>query len=148
MKCCQYTKCCKINGYSKRRVNWLVLLFCDDKNECKDPWGRLVRYNSFKLKQYPCMCYSKMIYSIVQRPNERATRTAGGGRDTDSFVSVQIGDAWSNRLRSGMAAATEKSAKSNALPAKCTEEKLHRRSSTCEANQRGRQGGYKASDVC
>ena len=47
---------------------------------CKDPWGRLVRYMSFKLTQLPCMCFSKAISFIDQRTNERATRTAGGIR--------------------------------------------------------------------
>ena len=31
---------------------------------CKDPWGRLVRYISFKLTQCSCMCYSKTTSSI------------------------------------------------------------------------------------
>ena len=51
---------------------------------CKDPWGRVVRYISFKLLQCSCMCYSETISSIdsiIKRTNERANRKASGGEE-------------------------------------------------------------------
>ena len=54
----------KINGYSKNEGNDAFINVVITRMICKDPWGQLVRYISFKLRQCSCMCYPKTISFI------------------------------------------------------------------------------------
>ena len=63
-KCSGYTKYGNIDGNSTNEGNGSFVNLVITRRICKDPWGRLVLYISFKVTQCSCMCYSEMISSI------------------------------------------------------------------------------------
>ena len=54
----------KLTDTQKDEGNGSFVNFVITKTICKDPWGRLVRFISFKLTQCSCVCNWEILSSI------------------------------------------------------------------------------------